>query len=570
MEGVTKLVEKISTLEVPGLTVQPEVFRADFEQFLFTLSLWDVKRESRPAFWCVIVGGTGTGKSTLFNCLCGFPASLTGVERPKTRGIIIAPYGDKVELLAGKFKNWNLRVRLSEAGPISGAPECISLINHKNTLFPDWVFVDTPDLDSLELSNRKLAEWMVSLADIVLFVLSQEKYADMQLIAYLDRFVSEGRNVKIVVNKVDYHETIVEDVRDLIKSRWKAGGPESGDILALPYNSSVVLGGVTDEVCEPLRNFLVKRCPAPEKARIMEVSDKALCERLVLLCGGISSTLAEENREIDRLIEKVKLYGREIYQSLIHSHGQEVINSAKAVLQDEIRRLYAKYDFLAGPRRIFRKILGAPLRLLGILSSPNKTPREQILSTIRESIDYSTVMAALDKYVRNWYELLSPYEKMPIVKVLKDPGLILSGEEVMAILNSRSERLFSWLEEQFSELSKGIPKTKEWGIYSTVILWAIFTLSIEAALGGGISLFEAALDSVIAPFVSKGAVEWFAKRDIERIGKELIQGYRQVLEEVINMQRDKFVAGLRRLRIGDDIIGELELFRERFLRGTWS
>ena len=42
-----------------------------------------------PALWAVVLGGTGTGKSTIFNALCGKPLSETGVERPKTSGPIL-------------------------------------------------------------------------------------------------------------------------------------------------------------------------------------------------------------------------------------------------------------------------------------------------------------------------------------------------------------------------------------------------------------------------------------------------------------------------------------------------
>ena len=55
-------------------------------------------KQGMPCLWVVFLGGTGTGKSTLFNTLCGAALSETGVERPKTSGpIVYAPKGCPVE-----------------------------------------------------------------------------------------------------------------------------------------------------------------------------------------------------------------------------------------------------------------------------------------------------------------------------------------------------------------------------------------------------------------------------------------------------------------------------------------
>ncbi|SFM43724.1 GTPase [Thermodesulforhabdus norvegica] len=566
MEEITESLKKLKDLEIPGFTVKPEKFKADLERFVHTLSLWDVKKNCRPAFWCVIVGGTGTGKSTIFNCLCGFPASITGVERPKTRGVILAAPSKRLDALFHKLKEWGVSNTFDNELPASGTPDRISIVGHENPFLSGWIFVDTPDLDSLEDRNRKLAEWMVALADMVIFVVSQEKYADLQLVEYLDRFLSESADLGLVVNKVHYPETIREDVASLIKDRSRIKSLGAGDILVLPYDPSVLSGNCSDMVCEPLRLWLTERCFGERKSSIMKESDEFLRKRLVSLCDEISSVLKRENREIDGLIEQVELYARESYESLIHSHGQEVIDSVKAALQAEIGRFYSRYDFLAGPRRIVRKILGVPLRLLGFPGGSERADKKQMVATLRENLDYSSVLAALDGYVRKWYELSSRYENMPVAGVLRDPELILSDGEVKNFLIRRSEELFFWLEGQFAELSKGIPKTKEWGIYSTVVIWALFMLSVEAALGGGISLFEAALDSVLAPFISKGAVEWFARKDVQRIGKELIEKYRQALEEVINMQKERFLSALMHIRVPDERVDEAVCLCERFLK----
>jgi len=76
------------TIHCPGLSAgaaRIPGLAADLSQ---RLAVFHYKHGS-PHLWVVFLGGTGTGKSTLFNALLGSELSQTGVERPKTRGPIL-------------------------------------------------------------------------------------------------------------------------------------------------------------------------------------------------------------------------------------------------------------------------------------------------------------------------------------------------------------------------------------------------------------------------------------------------------------------------------------------------
>jgi hypothetical protein len=98
----------------------------------------------------------------------------------------------------------------------------------------------------------------------------------------------------------------------------------------------------------------------------------------------------------------------------------------------------------------------------------------------------------------------------------------------------------AWLEETFKTISRGIPKTKEWGIYSTSLLWGVLILSFETVVGGGFTVLDAALDTALAPFVTKGAVEIFAYHEIQKVAKELAKRYQEGLVSVVGKQRDRY------------------------------
>ena len=81
----------IDSIRCPGLSAEAEGLARTVEE---VSKRWAVLQYEgpRPCIWIVFIGGTGTGKSTVFNTLCGIPLSQTGVERPKTRGPIAYAY----------------------------------------------------------------------------------------------------------------------------------------------------------------------------------------------------------------------------------------------------------------------------------------------------------------------------------------------------------------------------------------------------------------------------------------------------------------------------------------------
>ena len=72
----------------PGLTPDAEEINALVQDFSKNLAVFAYK-QNLPRLWIVFLGGTGTGKSTLFNAFCGESLSATGVERPKTVGPVV-------------------------------------------------------------------------------------------------------------------------------------------------------------------------------------------------------------------------------------------------------------------------------------------------------------------------------------------------------------------------------------------------------------------------------------------------------------------------------------------------
>jgi len=114
----------------------------------------------RPLLVVMLMGGTGVGKSTLLNALAGAPIANASFARPTTRDPVVY---------------YHEALRSERLDP---ALRSCRLTSHNRPNLEQKVLVDTPDLDSNDLANREVLIRLLPVADIVLYVGSQEKYHD--------------------------------------------------------------------------------------------------------------------------------------------------------------------------------------------------------------------------------------------------------------------------------------------------------------------------------------------------------------------------------------------------------
>ncbi len=151
-----------------------------------------------------LFGGTGVGKSSLLNRLAGADIARTGVVRPTS-----------MEITAYLHESWNIA-----ALPDGFPRQQFSETRHNNFQYADVMWVDMPDFDSDEIQNRtQVTQWLPHI-DVLLYVVTPERYKDEQgWRMLLDHGYRHGW--LFVMNQWDRAEDIQRD--DFIRLLTRAG-----------------------------------------------------------------------------------------------------------------------------------------------------------------------------------------------------------------------------------------------------------------------------------------------------------------------------------------------------------
>ncbi len=141
-----------------------------------------------------LAGGTGSGKSTLFNALSGATFSPPGVTRPMTRHVHACVWGMQG---AAPLLDWlgvQRRHRYARA----------SVLDSGESDLDGLILLDLPDHDSVVTASMAAVDRLSKLADMVIWVLDPQKYADAAVHnRYLIPLAGHAGVFTVVLNQID-------------------------------------------------------------------------------------------------------------------------------------------------------------------------------------------------------------------------------------------------------------------------------------------------------------------------------------------------------------------------------
>lgn len=222
-----------------------ETGRDSFEMYQIDRAEADIKKvqtrlgAGKGLTVAALAGGTGSGKSSLFNALTGLEFADAGDIRPMTEEAAACVWNaDASELLD------LLHVR--PARRIAHE----SLLIDTDANFDGLVLLDLPDHDSIELGHSVLVDTILPMVDVFIWVLDPQKYADHLIHdAYLAQMRRRKDYMIVVLNQID---TVVPDKREAllndVRAKLDADGLTDVPLYAVSATKKEGLEAVYDEL----------------------------------------------------------------------------------------------------------------------------------------------------------------------------------------------------------------------------------------------------------------------------------------------------------------------------------
>jgi 50S ribosome-binding GTPase len=239
----------------------------------------------------VLGGGTGSGKSSLFNRLAGADFSTVGVIRPVTRDAHACIWGATG---SGALLEWlgvPARNRYSRASALDRGEQDLAGL----------VLLDLPDHDSVMGHAGDAVNRHVSLADVMIWVLDPQKYADAAVHRrFLVPMAGHSEVLAVVLNQSDL--LTQEQVDDCVADLRRLLDSENLPDVPIMVTSAVTGAGVDD-----LRNLLLDGVAARRAATARISADvDGIVSRFVQYAGdptlGVSAIPGPASDQlVDRL-----------------------------------------------------------------------------------------------------------------------------------------------------------------------------------------------------------------------------------------------------------------------------
>jgi GTP-binding protein EngB required for normal cell division len=312
-----------------------------------------------------LAGGTGSGKSSLFNALVGEEIVAVGGVRPTTSHPTAA-VADSAGLL---FEGYLDHLGIEERHQANIEGLCL---------------VDLPDTDSVELSHRYRVDSILPLVDVVVWVTDPEKYHDARLHhEYLKPLAAYSGQFVFVLNQID--RVSPEQAEDLIADLAKALAADGLDAPAVVATSATPPAGPPTGIDDLLRALDEKRRNARALYGKLMTDLFATTAVLAEATGSPIDFDARAEPVLDRVSDQITADRVDAATTEMVTFVDEVARSIPGPVGEKLERLVA--DVPQHMQRIAAETMPpTPRRWFGRRSSRPVRDGGQVRSRLNEAV----------------------------------------------------------------------------------------------------------------------------------------------------------------------------------------
>ncbi len=502
-----------------------------------------------------LIGGTGTGKSTLFNSLAGRTISDVGVRRPCTLQPVLLVHEDALP-------------RLQDCPCLGITEESRPRYScHRDDSLRHLILADTPDFDSIETANRRIAEDLFVMCDIAVLITSQEKYGDLSGDRMREMAAGWNKQTLFVMNKVTSESAWEDFRRALAETETKTEPIVVNRLAAAPD----FIPGLRD-----LPGFSELFSHNSAETRVEEIRNR---ERTRLKMR-VTSGLEELEGLLNLRIERIENLNAAIHR-ILRSVSEEMERSLDVVVSSEmetrirgrLQELLRKYDILFVPRMFVRNTLRKAFRSISHILSVGEADRKpetengDIMTEDLHKMRSAAVLEPLERAVgRLNYRISELLVSNPGMADLREVAAgdvpKWSPEKIRSLYEEAFPGVEHLLEEEFGRLRNGLSTADEIKLYGSYTLWALVLITAEIVVGGGFTLLDALLNGVIVPFIPKWLLNLRVLDTLKEIGRRVDERHRKELRDILHARADLYVRTFSGLLPSRESVEKVRRLRE--------
>ncbi len=219
-----------------------------------------------------LAGATGSGKSSLFNALTDLELAGVGVRRPTTSWALACAWGPDGAQGLLEWMGIPPRHQVSRLSMLDASSE--------DTKLDGLILLDLPDHDSTEVSHHLEMDRLIKYADLLVWVLDPQKYADAALHdRYIRPMASYSDVTLVVLNQIDripYEQRgrTLEDVKRILAAE------------GLPDVDVVGVSATRGDGIDDMKRVLATRIRAKASAKGRLGSDITAAAKVMAQVGG--------------------------------------------------------------------------------------------------------------------------------------------------------------------------------------------------------------------------------------------------------------------------------------------
>ena len=446
----------------------------EWERLLFGKILPHLEGEG-----CLVIavaGGTNTGKSTLLNVL--LKKDFTPVHHfaaATKRPILVASKSKAHQCLQNKlFLEFEAKEMENKEEALDEAlPGDILLIKEEDTLTDAYLYLDTPDIDSIKKEHWDIAEKIVSAGDIIIAVLVDVKYKDDAVVQFFRRANEEGKYVIPVMNKVynddpELLQIAKEQIEDFMKEVGLNEDVPYFYFFTYPRNENFLnkpIPSLSDNNLD-LRDYI---CSLPVRETKEKVMKKTIERFNKQFCEWFSKKFIPQLDSLQTRLENYEYHLRKIVEADFNPFAGFQLEKE---LEFELRKQIGYFRYLvllpasifSGHRSIAKQLEGQKKDWEIAINEQHRLMIEKCVGDFLENLikfDFVPEMDSLNKHIKERLHLLNNQReqifKNVLIQVEKKLSTTPKGMEVeiknivQKFLESpelkglRRRRLLSWL-----------------------------------------------------------------------------------------------------------------------------